>query len=157
MDTNFSSHFAISLYDKELRTVGVTYQHGTTRKDYVYKTHLELELGELVVCPVSIEGGGIAYVIGKVNAVHDTVQIARDSTIDYKWIVQKVDIASHEAAAARDAKAIQAFAAFQRNTARIALAKELEDATPGIGDTMRKALGLPGDLGTGPIVEEQQA
>ncbi len=152
MDTNFSSHFAISLYDQRLRTVGVTYQHGTSRKDYVYKTHLELELGELVVCPVSIDGGGIAYVIGKVSAVHETVQIPKDSTIDYKWIVQKVDLAAHEAAAARDVKAIQAFAAFQRNTARIALAKELEEAAPGLGETMKKALGFDG-----PVVEEQQA
>jgi hypothetical protein len=155
MNTNFSSQFAISLYDEKLRTVGVTYQHGTTTKEYVYKTHLELNEGDLVICPVKTEGSvNYAYVIGKVTAVHDDIQIPKDSTLEYKWIVQKVDFAAHEAAAARDAELLKTFATYQRGVARIALAKELEEVAPGLGDTMRAAFGKLGDGGKTIEVEE---
>ncbi len=155
MDTNFSSQFAISLYDKDLRTVGVTYQHGTTTKEYVYKTHLELVVGDLVICPVRVEGTTTnAYAIGKVTDVHEEVQIPKDSKIDYKWIVQKIDYEAHEAAAARDAELLKVFSGYQRQVARLALARELEEAAPGLADTMKSAFAK---LGSGTIVEEVKA
>jgi len=138
-----SPHYAISLYDNRLRTVGVVLGTGTNAKEYVYKTYLELQPGELVIAPVRTgQDRTIGFVVAKVTTVHDDVQIGRDDNYDFKWIVQSVDVRGSEAAAARDAAAIKAFRDYQRLIARTALAKEMEESAPGLGDAVRAALAL---------------
>lgn len=73
---------------QDFNTVGVRFDD--SKRTYTYKTTEKFEEGDrAIVCP-----NGILKVV-TVREVHDTPQIDFGSNIEYKWIVQKVDLESY--------------------------------------------------------------
>lgn len=87
---------AIFIMNDDVTAVAVSYEKEDKTRDeaphkrYTFKTFLKLEVDDIVVIPTSTRHG---YTCAKVKEI--AVRIDLDSTIEYKWIVQKVEIDSY--------------------------------------------------------------
>lgn len=98
-DNTMKSKNIASLLMENLKTVAVSFDVGN-RKNYTYKTTLDLEAGDKVVVETPSNGFQVVCVV----EAHDVPQIAPDSSINYKWIVQKVDTSVRDELEAREAE-----------------------------------------------------
>lgn len=96
-----------------IRQVGVTFinTYGGTSKQYCFKSDLDLQIGDKVVCDCST---GLS--VGEVVNIHDEV-----TTKATRWVVQKVDLTEHKAKMERQ----RALANLEKEMTR--RAKELTD------------------------------
>lgn len=85
------------ILDEKLKTIGVQFDQFVGSKIYTYKTHDQFEIGDICIVSVNRELK-LVYVV----EVHETAQIEYDSSIDYKWIVQKVDLTKYNNLVERD-------------------------------------------------------
>lgn len=80
----------ISLSQKGFSTVAIVFEMtNEPKKAWTYKApnSLELTVGDLVVVQANT-----SFKVGKVAEVHAEPQIDTDSDIDYKWVIDKVDL-----------------------------------------------------------------
>lgn len=109
----------VHLIQQGYTTVSVCFDHsGGNRDTYTYKTNLDLEPDDIVVVPAR----GY-FKTAQVIEVHEEPQIDLDSDIDYKWVVQKVDVKGWQELNAKEdalAKKIVNFEHKQRRTALLA-------------------------------------
>jgi len=61
-----------------------------TSKRYLYLTRLDLNIGDYLV----VEARGVFLVV-KVVELHNEPPVKENDTIDYKWVVSKVDISHY--------------------------------------------------------------
>lgn len=101
----------INLLQKDVRTVGVKFQNGSTagdynenptygHKEYTYKTNFALEEGDIAIVKV-----GNSFRVVKVTRVDETPDLDPHSEKPYKWIVQKIDSAAYDEQVAAEKKA----------------------------------------------------
>lgn len=76
-----------------INSVAVRYLQGSTYKSYDFKTDMELIPGEIVV----VESAGSEYALARVDMMHRGL-----SPKATKWVVDRVDVAAHEARRARE-------------------------------------------------------
>lgn len=113
-------------------------------KTYTYVTHLDIAIGDTVI----VEAGGQPKMV-KVISVDADVKIEPNDTIEYGWVIQKIDMAAYIANRERNAQIESAVAEAMRNNLRRGFAQSVLAA---IGDdTVRNNLtaliGAPtGDL-----------
>ena len=103
MKSEINPHYLQTIADETIKTVGVMFPptarqeyHGNNNsgKVYTYKTRLKLETGDKAVVHTPTDAGH-EYKVVTVVRVDDTPDIALTSSMDYKWIVQKVDTLEH--------------------------------------------------------------
>lgn len=115
-------------------------------KKYTYVTHLDIQVGDTVIA----EAGGTPKLV-KVVQVDDDVKIEPNDSIEYGWIICKIDMAAYAANRERNVKIESAVAEAMRNNLRRGFAQSVLMA---IGDdSTRSALTAligapaPSDLG----------
>lgn len=107
--------------DETIKTVSAVFEYeDIMAKRYTYKTRLDFEEGDMAVVNTP---HGLSIV--EIVEIHDEPEIDPDSVIDFKWIVQKVDIDAIEQAEADDKafakKCRERIRANHRKQARVAL------------------------------------
>jgi len=100
-------------------------------KTYTYVTHLDIKVGDTVIA----EAGGTPKLV-KVVRVDDDVKIEPNDTIEYGWIIQKIDMDAYAANRERNAQIESAVAEAMRNNLRRGFAQSVLMA---IGDEKTKA------------------
>jgi hypothetical protein len=96
-------------------------------RSYTYVTHLDLEVGDLIVVPVVSSGWKVAKVIG----IDDDLLIEPNSDMRYSWVIARIDTAAYQANALRNREIEQHLAASYRVSARQAYAMQfLGNASP---------------------------
>jgi hypothetical protein len=114
-------------------------------KQYTYITHLPITEGDTVI----VEAGGTPKMV-KVIRVDADVKLEPNDTVEYGWVIQKVDMAAYIANRERNAQIASAVAEAMRNNLRRGFAQSVITA---IGDETTKAnlvalIGAPAsDLG----------
>lgn len=94
MDKNIAA-----LLRTDTRTVEVLLYTDSTRapKAYTYVTDLDLQVNDKVVVDANGE-----YKLAEIAAVHDGVNIEPNSSMQYKWIISKVDTTQYDANMAKN-------------------------------------------------------
>ena len=91
-----NSSTAVFLFSEEVRTVSCTFainQPGT--KVYTYKTLLQgLQVDDLVVVECQGTSTQHGFAVVKVVAMDPVIDMM-DTTINYKWVMSKVDTSAH--------------------------------------------------------------
>jgi cupin superfamily acireductone dioxygenase involved in methionine salvage len=102
---NYST--AIFLVNDDVRAVGVTYEPGDPNektKDYSFKTfEKSLAVGDYVVVPTGTRHGMTVCRVKEIN-----VNIDLNSTIEFKWIVGRVDKSEYDRIIELEKKVIDA-------------------------------------------------
>lgn len=89
---NLNLTAAVSLIDKGVRAVEVTYENRDGAEGYTYKTlDASLKVDDFVVIPTNSRH---KMTVAKVVSVEATLDL--ESSTDYKWIIDKVDVAAYE-------------------------------------------------------------
>lgn len=76
----------------KFKFVSIVFAPYTGSKEYTYKTLLDLEEGDFVV----VQTPSKEYQCVQVRSVIDPLEAELISGINYKWVVQKVDMAHYE-------------------------------------------------------------
>lgn len=101
MVPSMNTHYLHSLIDESVRTVGVRFNTaagtGTSaplwsQKVYTYKTREPFSIDDLVVVEVP---AGMS--VAKVVRVDDDPQLDANTSLAYRWVVQKVDLRAYNA------------------------------------------------------------
>lgn len=100
-------------------------------KTYTYVTHLDIAVGDTVI----VETGGQPKIV-KVIGVDADVKIEPNDTIEYGWVLQKIDMVAYIANRERNAQTESAVAEAMRNNLRRGLAQSVIAA---IGDETTKS------------------
>jgi len=100
-------------------------------KTYTYVTHLDIAIGDTVI----VEAGGTPKMV-KVVGVDTDVKIEPNDTIEYGWVIQKIDMAAYVANKERNAQIESAVAEAMRNNLRRGFAQSVIAA---IGDEATRA------------------
>ena len=87
MDKNIAA-----ILREDAKTIKVVFEHVATAKRYTYVTHLDVAPGDRVV----VEARGV-MTVAYIDSVDVDLDIAPNSDVQIKWVVGKVDIASHVA------------------------------------------------------------
>lgn len=120
---NFST--AIFLINKDVRAVAVSYEQSADGKGvapfHTFKTFdQDLKAGDYVVIPTDTRHG---MTVARVEAVD--VEVDFDSSVQFKWLVDRVDTAGAQAIAAQEADAIARIKSAEARAARDKLAARL--------------------------------
>jgi hypothetical protein len=95
-------------------------------KQYTYVTHLDIAIGDTVI----VEAAGQPKLV-KVVRVDSEVKIEPNDTVEYGWVIQKVDMPAYIANRERNAQIESAVAEAMRNNLRRGFAQSVIAA---IGD-----------------------
>jgi hypothetical protein len=122
-----NKHYILSLFDPNLKTVGVAFKGGSQL--YTYKTYDDFAVGDLAVVHTPSNG----FQVVEVKALHGTPDIDADSRVDYKWIVQKVDLKAYEQLEKKDEEMSAKVKEAQRDAHRKSAREALLAKVPSLG------------------------
>lgn len=107
-----NKHYILSLFDSGLKTVAAVFKGGS--QVYTYKTHTDFTVGDYAIVHTPSNG----FQVVQITQVHDTPDLDPDSRVDYKWIVQKLDVTEYDKLVARDEELAVKVKDAQRNAHR---------------------------------------
>lgn len=93
----FKHNIAAFLREDDAHTVGVVFESTAKVYTYVVLKTMDLSVTDMVVVPA-----GDKYMVGRVIRVDQTVNLKPTDTIEYKWVVCKVDFTAYEALTAEN-------------------------------------------------------
>ena len=113
---------------QNVKTVAVKFK-ATPNRTYTYKVKPEwnVQVGDELVVRSPRDGTTIVEVV----EVHDVADITLDTTIKYKWAVQKVDNASYDELVKAEAASAAKLRELQR---RAEVKKQIAEMVSGLGD-----------------------
>lgn len=113
MDKNIAA-----ILRKETKTIGVVFEPDV--KQYTYVTDLDVKVGDYVVVDAREE-----LKVCKVARVDSDLEIEPNSNTKFKWVVDVVDMAQHEANASKNKELEQTLAKAYRSNTRRAFADSI--------------------------------
>lgn len=114
MDKNIAA-----ILREDTKTVKVVHFNDPSCKGYTYVTNMALEPDDLVV----VDSAG-ALKVAKVVQVDDDLEIQPNSTIKYKWVIDKIDTKPYNADMERNSEIERRLAGAYRQNARAAFAQQ---------------------------------
>ena len=113
---------------QNVKTVAVKFK-ATPNRTYTYKVKPEwnVQVGDELVVRSPRDGTAIVEVV----EVHDVADITLDTTIKYRWAVQKVDNASYDELVKAEAASAAKLRELQR---RAEVKKQIAEMISGLGD-----------------------
>lgn len=125
MDKNIA---AILREDATTCSVSFFNENGGQSRGYTYITHLPVKQGDFVIVPA---GSHDLWKIGEVLSVDDELDIAPNSDIKYKWVVDVIDAEAYRENNQRNLEIEKMLAQTYRLNARQAYAQQfLQNADP---------------------------
>lgn len=122
-----NKHYILSLFDQNLKTVGATFKGGT--QVYTYKTYEQYAVGDYAVVHTPSNG----FQVVEITVLHETPDIDSDSKVDYKWLIQKVDVRAYDAQNLKDEGMFIKVKEAQRNAHRESARAALLAKVPSLG------------------------
>ena len=139
---NYSA--SITLIDERVRVIDVKFVNTAreTPKICSYKSlDPNIGVGDLVVVPALYQDGKSRFSVAEVVGVDGELEID-SKEIEYKWVVQRVNMSDYNDVLIREKAAIDILRKADRKQRRINLAKTLIDAT--VIDDVRNLLFIDG-------------
>jgi len=143
MNLQSNPHYILSLVDDTIKTVAAVFAGGGNKTKYVFKTRLNLAVGDKVIADTK---NGLSIV--EVVEVHTVPTF--DIDVEYCWAFQRVDTEGYQTMLARDKEALDILREAKRRTHRQEALLEVEKMIGPDVQRMRKAL-------QGEVVEEEVA
>ena len=123
---------AIFIINPNVRAIRVSYEPGREGDQYVFKSFDQsIKVDDMVVIPTDSR---YKQTVGKVVEVDLDIDI--DSSIQFKWIIDKVDLAAHQNVLDLEADAVKKIKSAEMLSKRKELSEKLKADNPGLLDNL---------------------